>query len=122
CFSNYFPNCWSVDEGCVESATGGPDWCDAWLGACDGRGPAWYSGAEVTFLGSGTRRGGTALVSVEDTGLEEELGVISEDGLGNFVYGPRLWLGRYHDNWGIVGRFWYLNGDDASGSPFVVPN
>jgi len=126
---------WFADEASVCSMTSA-DCCGAGMGCGTGCGsgygglgaggsgclaPAWHSGVEFTFMGVDRRNGGGAFTSVAGDAGAIELETFS-DGSGDlFTYAPRLWLGRYHGDWGVVTRFWYLSDSQGSNSPVILP-
>lgn len=78
----------------------------------------WFAGTEFTFMGVDANSSGSGTVIVDD-GLtpDVESTVEGAGGYNDFTYAPRIWVGRqFNDDWGLVGRFWYLSDYDASAS------
>jgi hypothetical protein len=108
----------SVDYLAEEPAESLMDACDC--GAC--RGPRWFAGTEVTFLGIDVRTGGRVTLSFDDSDTAgTELAILDGNGMEDFGYAPRIWLGRnFGDRWGAVVRYWNLT-DHAASAPALVP-
>lgn len=90
---------------------------------CCGSGPFWFAGTEVTFLGFDARTGGQVNLSFSDTTAPgvSTVSILDGNGLQDFAYAPRVWLGRQiSENWAVVGRFWQLT-DFATKDPTPAP-
>ncbi len=72
----------------------------------------WFAGAEATMLQAVVRSGGTITASFSDTTAPgvSTAAFLDGDGLDDFAFGPRVWVGRqFNERWGLVGRYWDLS-------------
>ena len=91
---------------------------------CCRDGGFWFAGAEATALQSVVRTGGSIRASFSDTTAPgvSTAAFLDGDGLDDFAYGPRVWVGRqFNEKWGFVGRYWNLSGNSLH-RPDLNPN
>jgi len=79
---------------------------------CCRRGGFWFAGAEATMLQTVVRSGGVITASFSDTTAPgvSTAAFVDGDGLDEFAFGPRVWVGRqFNEKWAFVGRYWDLS-------------
>lgn len=86
-------------------------------------GPYLFAGAEATFLSVDAPTGGEISLSFSDTTAPgvASISFLDGDGVDQFGFAPRLWLGyQLTDKWGVVGRYWSMNASQF-GFPTLAP-
>jgi hypothetical protein len=106
-----------LDEAAAAENAAGVCECQCACPCDPGRRPFWFAGTEFTFMGVDASTGGRTTLSFDDSGTAgTDLQLAGRDGVQDFAYAPRFWLGRHFgERWGVVGRFWHLEDAQATG-------
>lgn len=101
----------SIESACGCKSCVSDDCCSS----CD---PYWIVGTEMTFLSPDFENNAAAEAVISDAG-GPLVGIEGNSAFDDFTYAPRIWVGRQGEDWGIVGRFWYLSDSQGVGQVFV---
>ena len=92
---------------------------------CCRRGGFWFAGAEATMLQTVVRSGGVITASFSDTTAPgvSTAAFVDGDGLDEFAFGPRVWVGRqFNEKWALpayLRRGVKMNDVPHSSEPFI---